>query len=367
MELKQDPHIRRMGGKSMHFGEWNRKIKPPDDDAMNMARARWDSIAKPLHGLGELEDVCIRIAGLTGSADISISKRAAVIFCADNGVTAEGVTQTDASVTAVMAAAMAGGRSCVCQMAGAAGADVFPVDTGMFHRVPGVRDLHVADGAGNIAAGPAMTEEQALQAVSAGISLAGELKGKGYQLLACGEMGIGNTTTAAAMASVLLGMPAEQTVGVGAGLSREGLARKQSVVRRAVAKNCPDPRNALDVLCKLGGFDIAGMTGLFLGGALYRIPVIIDGMISSVAALTAALLCPGSVCAMIPSHCSAEPSAAAILEKLSLEPILRGNFRLGEGTGAVCMMPLLDLALAVYNSAASFSDVRIPQYEPQGD
>lgn len=351
----------------MNFPEWNQKMKPLDHDAMKKAGEHWDAIAKPLHGLGELEDICIRIAGLTGSADISVKKRAAVIFCADNGVTAENVTQTDASVTAVMADAIAGGRSCVCQMAEAAGADVFPVDTGMFRRVPGVRDLHVADGTGNIAAGPAMTGEQALQAISAGISLAGELKGKGYQLLACGEMGIGNTTTAAAMASVLLGMPAEQTVGVGAGLSREGLARKQRIVRQAVAKNCPDPQNALDVLCKLGGFDIAGMTGLFLGGALYRIPVIIDGMISSVAALTAALLCPDSVCAMIPSHCSAEPSASAILKKLSLEPILRGNFRLGEGTGAVCMMPLLDLALAVYNGAAAFSDVRIPQYEPLGD
>lgn len=350
----------------MDFQEWNRKIPPSDSAAAKLAKTRWDSIAKPLNGLGELEAACIRIAGLTGSAELSLGKRMAVVFCADNGVVAEGVTQTDAFVTAVMAQAVAQGRACVCKMAETAGAKVLPVDIGMFHRVPGVRDLHVADGTGNIALGPAMTEEQALQAIEAGISLAAELKGQGYELLACGEMGIGNTTTSGAMASVLLGLPVEQTVGVGAGLPPGKLTRKMEIVRKAIARNNPDPRDALGVLRRLGGFDIAGMAGLFLGGAFYRIPVIIDGLISSMAALTAAMLCPNSVCAMVPSHCSAEPAAASVMERLSLRPVLRGDFRLGEGTGAVCMMPLLDLALSVYNGAAAFSDVDIPQYLPQG-
>lgn len=350
----------------VNFKELNNKILPPDKDAMERALLRWNSIAKPLNGLGELEAVCVRITGLTGSEALSLKKRMVVVFCADNGVVAEGVTQTDASVTATMAEIIAEGRSCVCRMAETAGAGVLPVDVGMFHRVQGVRDLHIADGTENIALGPAMTEEQAECAIETGISLARELKVQGYELLACGEMGIGNTTTSGAMASVLLKMPVEQAVGPGAGLSKEGLVRKRSIVHQAIEINRPDPEDAFDVLCKLGGYDIAGMAGLYLGGALYRIPVIIDGLISSVAALIAAMLCPGSTCAMMASHCSAEPAAGFIMEKLSLRPVLQGGFKLGEGTGAVCMMPLLDMALSVYNNAIIFSDANIPQYTPQG-
>ncbi len=351
----------------MDWKELNSRILPPDAAAIKAAGNRLDAIAKPLNGLGELEEICKKIAGLLGSDTFSLKKRAVVVFCADNGVTAEGITQTDASVTASMAEHIAGGLSCVCRMARAAGADVFPVDVGMFRRVKKVRDLHVADGTGNIARGPAMTEEQALRAIETGIRLAGELKTKGYQLLACGEMGIGNTTTCAAMAAVLLNLPVERTTGPGAGLTREGLQKKREVVARAIRVNHPVPEDPLGVLAGLGGFDIAAMTGLYLGGALYRIPVIIDGIISSVAALTAAALCPGCVCAMIPSHCSAEPAAGAVMEKLGLRPLLRGNFKLGEGTGAVCMMPLLDLVLAVYDGALRFADAGIPQYERESD
>ncbi len=347
----------------MDWKELNDRILPPDAAVVKAAGLRFDSVAKPLNGLGELEEICKKIAGLTGNENFSVKKRAVVVFCADNGVTAEGIAQTDASVTVTMAKYIAMGRSCVCRMAHTAGADVLPVDVGMFRRTEQVRDMHIADGTGNIAEGPAMTEKQATEAIETGILLTGELKEKGYELLACGEMGIGNTTTCAAMASVFLNLPVEQTVGPGAGLTEEGLEKKRRIVCKAIRTNNPDPNDPLAVLAGLGGFDIAAMAGLFIGGALYRIPVIIDGVISSVAALTAAMLCPDSVCAMIPSHCSAEPAAHAIMERLGLHPILNGGFKLGEGTGAVCMMPLLDLALSVYDSALRFSDSGIPQYE----
>lgn len=353
--------------RKIDFYELNKQILPPDGSAMEQCKAHWDTIAKPLEGLGEMEKICARIAGLSGSPAVSVKKRAVVIFCADNGVVSEGVTQTDASVTATMASMMAQKRSSVCVMAASVGADVFPVDMGMLRRVPGVRDLHMADGTADIAIGPAMTRNEAIQCVEAGISLAREYKEQNYELLATGEMGIGNTTTSAAAASVLLGIPAAEAVGRGAGLSDEGLVRKQTVVQQAIEVNRPNPQDALDVLHKVGGFDIAGMAGLFLGCALYRIPVIIDGVISLTAALAASMLCPNSICAMIASHCPAEPAAGKILDKLGLTPLLHAGFKLGEGTGAVCMMPLIDLALSVYDNAVTFSDTGIAQYVPQGE
>ena len=342
-----------------------RSIPPADEAAVARSRAHWDGIAKPLNGLGEFETVVARIAGLTGSEEMTLKKKAVVVFCADNGIVAEGVTQTDASVTAIMAGKIAQKQSSVCGMARAAGADVFGVDVGMLRRVEGVRDFHVADGTANMAQGPAMTREQALQAIEAGVTMARELREQGYEILATGEMGIGNTSSSAAVAAVLLGLPVEQVVGRGAGLSDEGLARKKRAVQRAIDVNRPDRENALDVLSKVGGFDIAGMVGLYLGGALYRVPVIIDGLISCAAALLAAMLCPNAVCAMVASHCSAEPAAKMLLERLGLTAVIHAGLKLGEGTGAVCMMPLLDMALSVYNNSVSFTDTGIDQYTPQ--
>lgn len=343
----------------------NKEISAPDVQAQARAKAHWDSIAKPLNGLGQLEDAIIRIAALTGSENVQISKRAVLVMCADNGVVAEGVTQTDASVTATMAGAITQKSSSVCRMAAAAGADVYPIDIGILRRVPGVRDCHVANGTGNIAVEPAMTREQACQAIQTGIDLVKECAEQGYQLIATGEMGIGNTTSSSAVTAVLLDLPVETVTGRGAGLSDEGLVRKVNAINRAIACNKPDPTDALDVLHKLGGFDIAGMTGVFLGGALYRVPILIDGLISSVAALIAARLCPNAKSAMLASHCSAEPAAQQILSELGLSAVLQAGLKLGEGTGAVCMMPLMDLALAVYHGGAAFTDTGIEQYTVQ--
>lgn len=350
----------------LNFEELNRAIPLPDRAGAALAQARWDAIAKPLHGLGRLEDMVVKIAALTGSPEVAVDRRAVVVLCADNGVVAEGVTQTDASVTAAMAGQIAGHRSSVCKMAAAAGAEVFAVDMGMLRPVEGVPGCHIADGTGNIARGPAMTAGQACRAIAYGMELVREYARQGYQLLATGEMGIGNTTTSSALTSVLLDLPVEEVTGRGAGLSDEGLERKRRAIERAIRVNRPDPRDPLDVLAKLGGFDIAGMVGLFLGGALYRVPIVIDGLISAVAALTAARLCPNSRCAMLASHASAEPACAAILKELELDALLYAGMKLGEGTGAVCVMPLLDLALSVYHGSAAFRDTEIGQYRELG-
>ena len=347
------------------FREWNERIPPQDTAAMRRAKARWDSIAKPLCGLGKLETAVIRMAGCTGDERVSIDKRAVAVLCADNGIVQEGVTQTDASVTAVMAERIGAHRSSVCLMAKTANADVFAADLGMLTRAKGVLDLHVANGTRNMTEGPAMTEAEALQAIENGVKLAERLAERGYRILATGEMGIGNTSTSAAIAAVLLDLPVETVTGRGAGLSDEGLMRKRAAIRKAIEINRPDPADALDVLKKVGGFDLAGLCGFYIGAALHRIPVLIDGLPSSVAALVASRLVPNCTAAMLASHCSAEPVAKAILSELGLDAILFADMKLGEGTGAVCMLPLLDAALAVYCGSVSFAETGIAQYVPQ--
>ncbi len=345
---------------------WNSEILPPDAAAMDRARAHWDAVAKPLHGLGKLEEIIVRIAGVTGSEKVSLNKRAVAVLCADNGIVEEGVTQTDASVTAVMAERIAQHKSSVCMMAKTAHADVFAADFGMLQRVEGVRDMHVANGTANMTKGPAMTKEQALRAIDHGVTLAKELHASGYRIIVTGEMGIGNTSTSSAVVSVLLGLPIDLVTGRGAGLSDEGLQKKRDALKRAIEVNRPDSADALDVLSKLGGFDLAGMAGLYIGAALCRMPILIDGLPSSAAALIASRLVPGCVPAMIATHCSAEPAAQAILRDLQKEPLLFADMKLGEGTGAVCLLPVLDQALAVYNSAVSFEETGISQYVPLG-
>ncbi len=350
----------------LNFDALNQTIALPDENAARQARAHWDAIAKPLNGLGRFEEMVVKIAALIGKPQVRVDKRAVVVLCADNGVVAEGVTQTDASVTAAMAGQIRDHRSSVCLMSASAHADVFAVDMGMLTCVDGVDGCHIADGTGNIAVGPAMSREQAGQAIAYGMELVKGYAQQGYELLATGEMGIGNTTTSSAVAAVLLNMPVETVTGRGAGLSDAGLRRKCAAITRAIEVNQPDHNDALDVLAKVGGFDIAGMVGIFLGGALYRVPVLIDGLISSISALIAARLCPNSRCAMLASHTSAEPAAAAILNELGLTAVLHAGMKLGEGTGAVCMMPLLDMALSVYHNSAAFADTGIEQYQPQG-
>ncbi len=231
-------------------------IPPADRGAMEAARRRWDAIAKPLQGLGRLEDLLVRMAGVTGSPDLDMDRKAVAVFCADNGVVAEGVTQTGQEVTWTVAQTMGERRSSVCHMARTAGAQVFPVDLGMVRRdtPPGVRPCVVLEGGTrNMTKGPAMPREAAERALAVGFSLARELAEDGDTLLAAGEMGIGNTTTTAAVACALLGLSPQEAVGRGAGLSDAGLARKRRAVERALEVNRPDPGDPVDILCKVGG------------------------------------------------------------------------------------------------------------------
>ena len=238
------------------------QIKPLDERAMEIAAKRWDSIAKPLHSLGKMEKLVIQIAGITGDPDIHIKKRALVPMCADNGVVEEGVTQTGQEVTAIVAENFLSGDTSACVMSRQCGTKVIPVDIGMTVDTRVSTDLKVACGTANMTKEPAMTREQAVQALETGIEMVRRLKEDGYGLLATGEMGIGNTTTSSAVASVLLNRPAEEMTGRGAGLSGDGLDRKIHAIKKAIAVNRPDPKDAIDVLAKVGGFDIAGMAGI---------------------------------------------------------------------------------------------------------
>ncbi len=339
------------------------RILPPDEKAMKAAVDHWNGIAKPIGSLGLLEDAVTQIAGLTGDPRVKLGKRAVLVFCADNGVVAEGVTQTGQEVTALVAGNMVKHDSSVCRMAAVAGAEVFPVDVGMIAPAEWVRDCHVLRGTGNIARGPAMTRAQAEQAVMTGIDLVGELKEKGYSVIATGEMGIGNTTTSSAMLAAFLGLPPAEVTGRGAGLSDEGLKRKIAAIESALRVNRPDPADGLDVLSKVGGLDLAGICGAFLGGAIHRVPVVIDGFISAVGALAALRIAPESRCAMLAAHVSAEPAARMVLDALGVKPLITAGLRLGEGTGAVAALPLLDMALAVYDGMVTFDNIGMKAYE----
>lgn len=342
-----------------------KKIVPADESAMEQARKRWKTVGKPLFSLGKLEDAVIRMAGIKGNADYTLEKKGLVIMCADNGVVAEGVTQSGQDVTAIVAENFTRHASSVCLMADTAGADIFPVDIGMAVDVPALSkpEYKVMYGTKNMAHEPAMTREQAEKAVLIGMEIAGKLAEQGYDLLATGEMGIGNTTTSSAVVSALLGCDVKEVTGRGAGLSSEGLQRKIEVIRQALRKHEPDAEDALDVLAKVGGLDIAGLAGVFLGGAVHHIPVVIDGFISSAAALCAVRMAPACVEYMMPSHRSGEPAGGIVLDALGLSPLLECRMSLGEGSGAVAVMPLFDMGLSVYRKMGTFEEIHIEQYQ----
>ncbi len=343
-------------------------IAPPDGEARARAHARWSSCAHPLGGLGMLETILEDIAALTGSASISLTPRTLLVLCADNGVTVRGVTQTGSEVTGIVAGGLARGTTPACRMAALAGCRVVPVDMGIrdFEPVSGVLDRRIGNGTRDITQGPAMTRAQAEQAIRTGIRLAEDEKVRGTRLLAVGEMGIGNTTTTSAVAAALLGIPSDEIVGRGAGLSDEGLRRKREAVARALQINAPDPADPIDVLSRVGGFDLAAMCGVFLGGAICRIPVLIDGVVSAAAALCAVRLAPSAGQAIIATHLSAEPAGKMILQAMGKRPFITADMRLGEGTGAVAAIPLLDMARAVYEEGSSFESCGIPAYRPLG-
>ncbi|MBO7668419.1 MAG: nicotinate-nucleotide--dimethylbenzimidazole phosphoribosyltransferase [Firmicutes bacterium] len=340
-------------------------ISPADEEAATECRVRWDSLAKPLHSLGLLEDIICKIAAVRGSADVALKKRAVAVFCADNGVVARGVSQSGPEVTATVAREMAAGRGNINALARFARADVFPFDVGMAEDAPTVPAHKSAHGTADFTVGPAMSREQAEDAVCFGIEVAERLKDRGYDVLIGGEMGIGNTTTSTALACVLLGCAPATLTGRGAGLSDAALIRKTRAIEQAIAVNAPDPEDPLDLRASLGGFDIAAITGLFLGGAACHVPVIVDGVIAAVAAVLACRLAPACADFMLASHVSREPAHELLLDLIGLAPAIRGDMALGEGSGGVMLLPLLDAALAVYDQGSTFSSFGMEAYTPQ--
>ena len=358
------------------LNEWIGKIHPIDRAVIDASQRRWNSIAKPLHSLGKLEEHVMKIAGLTGKVSVSIGKKALIIMCADNGVVAEGVTQTGQEVTAIVAENFLTCNSSAAIMCEKAGADIFPIDIGMATDTK-VPDYKIAYGTKNLRKEPAMTREEAARAVLTGIELVKEKKEAGYELIATGEMGIGNTTTSSAVVSVLLDEQVELMTGRGAGLSDAGLEKKKRAVSMAVGRfyeTYPQYRggtkedyengalSAVTVLSELGGFDLAGMTGLFLGGAAAGLPVLMDGFLSTVSALLAVLIRREAKDYLFASHISREPAGKSVLEMLGLPAPLHLGMHLGEGSGAVAMIPLLKMGASVYEEMSTFSDISVEQY-----
>lgn len=333
-------------------------IQGADEEARQECLKKWSTIAKPLGSLGMLEENVMRIAALTGDAQYRIDKRAVAVLCADNGVVAQGVTQTDSSITALVAKNLTEGQSCVCHMAHMNRCDVVPVDIGINRDVeaPGLWHRKVAYGTKDLSLEPAMTREQAVEAILTGVEVVRELKEQGYKIIATGEMGIGNTTTSSAVAALLLDKPLETVTARGAG-TPERVAHKIEVLRRAIALNQPDPGDPLDVLAKVGGLDIAALCGLYIGCAARGLAAFIDGVISGAAALCAARLAPLSREYMLPSHCSAEPAGRLLLEALGFSPLLTAGMCLGEGTGGALGALLLDQALAAYTDVVGIEDI----------
>ena len=328
------------------------------------ARQHWDALAKPLGSLGVLEENVTKIAALSGKHQLS--RRTLLVFCSDNGVVAQGVSQSDASVTTAVAAALGRGDSTVNFMAKTANCTVLPVDIGMLEPTPpGVQTEKRMPGTHDITLGPAMTRETCICAIEAGFRLAEKQIKNGADILLLGEMGIGNTTTSAAVASILLHQSPEKLTGRGAGLSNDGLQRKIRAIDRAIQKNRPNPEDPIDVLTKVGGLDLAALCGVCLCGAKNQVPVLLDGVITNTAALCAVRLCPAVQGALIASHVSREPAAKLLLDALELQPCISAGLHLGEGSGAVLALPLLDQALAVYNSGHTFDALGIDAYVPQ--
>lgn len=348
----------------MTLEETIRKIRPVDAAAMAAAKQHWDGLGKPLGSLGRLEKALIQIAGIQRTGDVHIDRKALVIMCADNGVVEEGVTQCGQEVTATVAENFLDEKSCVAIMCRRAGTKICPVDIGMAVDTPRVEKRKIAYGTKNMAKEPAMTREQAVAAIEVGIAKAEELHAQGYEILATGEMGIGNTTTSSAMTAVYLGLDVETVTGRGAGLSSHGLQRKIHAIKQAIAVNQPDPEDPLDVLAKVGGLDIAGMCGLFLGGAAQEMPVVMDGFISQVAALTAVRLVPECADYILASHVSEEPGANILLKALEKDAFLTCGMRLGEGSGAVALFPILDFASDIYHKMSTFVQADIVEYQP---
>ncbi|WP_024834675.1 nicotinate-nucleotide--dimethylbenzimidazole phosphoribosyltransferase [Ruminiclostridium josui] len=337
-----------------------------DIEIIQKAQKRLDSLTKPLGSLGRLEEIVKQLAGITGELIPCVKNKKIIIMCADNGVVEEGVSSCPKSVTSSVTQNFMKGFTGVNVLSRHSGADTVVVDVGVDDDIdcPGIINRKIRKGTWNIAKGPAMTRDEAIKAIEVGIEIVGILKEQGVNLLGTGEMGVGNTTTSSAVASVLTGYEIDEMVGRGAGLTQEGLINKIKVIKKAIDLNKPNPSDPVDVLAKVGGFDIAALTGCFIGAAAYRLPIMIDGFITAAAALAAIKIKPECRNYIFPSHSSAEPGNKKIMEVLDMRPMLMLDMRLGEGSGAALAFHVLDAAVAAYREMGTFGDAQIEQYKP---
>ena len=332
---------------------------------MTLARARLDSLTKPPGSLGRLEEIAIQLAGITGQPLVRLGERIVIVMAGDHGVVAEGVSAYPSEVTAQMLLNFVRGGAGVNVLARQVGARIVVANLGCASEVsdPSIENKRIRRGTGNIARGPAMTRQEAIAALEAGSEIATrQIAGSspdGVPVLALGEMGIGNTTSASAILAAIGGFPAERVVGPGTGLTAERVKHKAAVVARALEVNRPSPDDGLDVLAKVGGLEIGGLAGSIIAAAASRVPVVLDGFISGAAALIAAKIAPASRAYMIPSHASAEPGHRLVLALLGLRPMLEMDLRLGEGTGAVLAMPLIEAATRIIAEMATFTEAGV--------
>lgn len=345
----------------MYLEETLKRIAAVDGEMGAVARNHVDNLAKPIGSLGRLEELYVQLVSITGESYPSFSKKAVVVMSGDHGIVEEGVATGLQCVTLAQTKNFVKGLTGVCALAKQAGADVIPVDVGINSDeiVPGVRNEKVRRGTDNFTKGPAMSRDEAVRSIEAGIRVAEELVDSGYGVLATGEMGIGNTTPSSAILSVLSGALPEDVTGIGANLPLTSVPQKAAVVRKGIELNRPDPGDVIDVLAKVGGLEIGGMAGVMLGAAARRRPVIIDGFISTVSAVIAVGLKPEVKAYLVPSHKSMEKGAKLASEFLGVVPYLDMDMRLGEGTGAVLMFGILEAAVMMAKEMATFEGAGI--------
>jgi nicotinate-nucleotide--dimethylbenzimidazole phosphoribosyltransferase len=336
-------------------------IEPLDADAMQQARERQQNLTKPAGSLGRLETLAIQLAGIQRQAIPTIEHKAVIIMAGDHGVTIEGVSAYPSAVTPQMVLNFLRGGAAINALARQAGAQVVIVDIGVASELhhPNLIERKVAAGTQNMAVGAAMNRAQMIEALNVGIDIASIQIAQGAGLLATGEMGIGNTTASSAITATLLQIPVISVTGRGTGIADEQLAHKVQVIERALTVNTPDPLDPLDVLMKVGGLEIAGLVGVILGAAAKRVPVVIDGFISGSAALLAATLCPPITAYLLAGHTSVEQGHHYILEHLRLTPLLNLELRLGEGTGAVLAMHIIEGALRTHREMLTFAEAGV--------
>lgn len=335
-------------------------ITPADMNAIHNMQHKLDGLLKPSGSLGRLEQLAMQLAGISATTELNYKQKAILVFAADHGVFNEGVAITPQNVTAIQAENMTKGLTGVCALAQVSGSQVIVTDVGInADPIPETHQYKIRRGTANIAHGPAMTHEQAVKAIEVGIVTAQRTIDHGIQLIGVGEIGIANTTAAAAIISVLCQKEAELIVGLGANLPIDKRQHKVNVVNTAIQINQAVPENPIDVLAKLGGLELGAMCGAMLAAAALKIPVVLDGFLSYAAALLACRLCPQIDAYLIPSHFSAEQGAKIALDALGLRPYLDMEMRLGEGSGAALLFPIIDAACAMGQYMGKLTDSNI--------